>query len=143
MKLELWLPILTALIAAIGGVLAYARQKKADRKHELISKRRQAYEGYLFAYLGSSDTFGKGTPEKLFALNSARMTVVLIGSDAVVRAVGALDEYAVRTSVGEQQLRDPGEFKKRFAVVVLAMRADVFERSQLNVEEMQNALPIK
>ena len=142
MSVEAWLPILTAILAAIGGAIVYSVQKRADRKSDLIAKKRLAYEGYLFSYLKASTDFGTGSCETKLDLNTSRMTVLLIGSDAVIRAVAALDKYSVQTSAETGQQRDPRKFKALFSEVVLAMRSDVFEATGLSLDEMKAALPI-
>lgn len=42
-------PVGIALLTLVGGVFAYAKQKSADRKSDLIRVQQEHYRGYLFA----------------------------------------------------------------------------------------------
>ncbi|MCO8144015.1 hypothetical protein NHN26_02135 [Rhodovulum tesquicola] len=130
-----WVPITTALIAIFGGALAYWNQKRIDRTAELIAKRRLAYEQYLLAYLRAA------AAEGLQPLTEARMAVVLVASDDVLKAVGDLDDYAKKTSAPNFG-RDMALFNSLFAKAVAAMRRDVFEKTKLSIEDLKRALPI-
>jgi hypothetical protein len=138
----IWLPLITTLIAAITGAIVYSVQRAADRKNNLIAKRREAYENYLIAYLNASSGSGLDPIAQRLAINKSRMTLRLIGSDAVITSAASLDEYAIRTSIETGIPRDGREYKRLLAAVVLAMRSDVFETTRLSLDEMKSSLPI-
>lgn len=134
------IPIIVAVITVSGAAIAYLVQKHLDRQNALIEMRRKCYRDYLHAYSSMSDS-----PEKLEDIRrkyyQAEFDLLVVGSDEVVKAVGALSNFYSETN-DDRFNRDVAKTKLLVAQVCSAMRKDCFEKSSLTIEEIQAVVPI-
>lgn len=147
------IPILVAVvptvIAALIGVFTYREQKKTDRNIELRNRRMQAYESYLTAYrkyLALYD-FDPQPPDNskavIKAVNEywlAYSNLFHVASDPVLRAVSDFHNWAwvENPPLTEENV---GKFNALYAKIIITMREDVSERTELSLEEVENRLP--
>ena len=142
--MESWIPLLVALVATAGASLAYVFQKHADRKHELITRRRQTYSDFLAA-LNKQITHGHLA--NLISLNVKRAEMFLVASDNVATSTGKFFEYQYKTNQ-EESLQGSANNEsinltlRYYAEMVLAMRQDCFEKSKLNIDQTINCMPV-
>jgi hypothetical protein len=140
-----YVPLIVALVAFAGTILAasitanrglrnYREQKDADREYDLIKRRQQEYERYLTAF-GRAGRWKGNNPQKHeeaeAEYHEAHDNLLLIGSDGVIIAANAFHSQYVS--------RDPREWretKRRYADLVIAMRKDGFEETELTNEEI-------
>jgi len=142
--MEDWIPLLVVLITAIGASITYLVQKNDDRKHELITRRRQTYSDFLAA-LNKQLTHGHFA--NLISLNIKRAEMFLVASDNVAKSAGNFFEYQKRTFIEEELQGSANDESinltlKYYAEMVLAMRQDCFEKSKLNIDETIEYMPV-
>lgn len=119
-------------------MIVYARQKSADRKHDLLTKRRSVYEEYLCAYIATSSNLVVPESNPLLRINIARMRLALVASDEVMLKSAALDDYVYRVNSDDRP-----ELPMFIADVVSAMRKDVFDATRLSKEVLLQAVPMR
>lgn len=140
MTLAEWSPFLIAILSVAGAAGTYAYQKIVDRKSALIEMRRAAYRGYLGAFFEMSDS-----PERVEDIRrkyyQAEVELLVVGSDAVIQAVGKLSNFYAVTN-DDRFNRDGAEVRRLVAEICKAMRADCFEESKLSIEEIRAIVPI-
>lgn len=138
---DLWLSITPLIIAGLtiaSGFFAYGFNKRIDRKHSLIELRRGAYRDYLRAFYAMIDNRA-GNNDVIEDHLRLKSELLLIGSDSVVQSVGALSKY---TSSTNGMPRDLVTLKDLVANLIIAMRADCFAKSKLELEEIRSLVPI-
>jgi len=135
-----WLPVLIAALTAAGGVGSYLLQKRADRRHQLIEMRRAAYRAYIDAFMDQISP--ENDTKTQVALQKREMDLFLVASDPVLAAVGSFSRYGVDTSRGSGKARDITQYKTLLSALLLAMRNDCFEKSQLSEKEALALLPM-
>lgn len=135
-----WIPVLVAALTIAGAIATYAYQKRIDRRNALVEIRRGAYRNYLNAFMAMSDS-----PERVEEIRrrlyQAEVELLVVGSDVVVKKIGALSRFYSETN-HERFSRDASEVRRLVAEVCKAMRADCFERSNLSTAEIQALVPI-
>ena len=127
--------ILAALIAVIGGALAYRLQKNIDFRQELKKERRRVYSDFMRSLVPA--VRGDGEPHL-----TARLEAAQIGSIQVIRALEKYNAYCDETGPDKTEERDPRIFRNLLASVLIAMRSDVFDAEKLDAVEYANLLPI-
>ena len=139
-NLSLWMPLLLAIITAFAGLGGYAWNKRIDRRHALIELRRNAYRSYLNAFIAMSDS-----PQSIDEIRrryyQSEVELLVVGSDAVVQAVGKLSGFYAATN-DDRFNRDASEVRRLVAEICRAMRADCYEKTELSIEEIQALVPI-
>lgn len=140
MALVVWVPLLATMVTAIVGVIAYAWNKRVDRRNALIELRRTAYRNYLNSFMALSFN-----PDQINdvrrKLYQSEVELLIVGSDAVVQAVGKLSSFYAVTN-HDRSNRDGSEVRRLVANVCMTMRADCFEKTDLSLEEIKALVPI-
>lgn len=131
--------LVAALIAANRGVKVYEKQKRQDRKEDLVKRRQDEYERYLTAFTRAGRW--KDVDDELHAgaeaeYHEAHDTIMLVGSDEAIAAANAFHRYYV-----DSEHVDPKEAKMRYAQMLVAMRRDGFEETKLSVREVAMNIP--
>lgn len=125
-----------AILLLATTALAYNRQKKIEREHELTLRRRELYAKFA----GSLVDAAIGDPTEHLR---ARVEATVIASDDVLKALAVYNEYAERTSPGGGEPRNGDKFRSVLSAVLIAMREDVFEKTSVQIEDYPSLLPIK
>lgn len=128
--------IVAAIIAVFGGSWAYRRQRNIDHDYELRNERRRVYQDFMVSLVTASR--GDGT-----AHLRARLEAGLIGSTEVIKAIGDYNKYTDETGPETSNPRDPEVFTPLLANVLIKMREDVFDKSELDPEQYGKLLPFK
>lgn len=131
--------LVAALIAANRGIKIYEKQKRQDRKEDLIKRRQHEYERYLTAFTRAGRW--KGVDDERHAeaeseYHEAHDTIMLVGSDEAIKAANAFHRYYV-----DSERVDPKEAKMLYANMVVAMRKDGFEETGLSIQEVAKNIP--
>ena len=126
--------LLGALIIAIFGVFAYWNQRRIDRKHELTNQRRAIYVDFISGLVDAAN----GKPERHLR---ARIEALMVGSDDVLKALSLYNNIADKHE-GTISTSSK-DFLTALAAVTIAMRKDVFERTDLTEREYASLLPIR
>lgn len=138
--METLVPLLVSVITVIGAVAAYIVQKSIDRRNALIEMRRKCYRDFLVAFIAMSDS-PEAVEDIRRKLYQAELDLLVVGSDRVVRAVGALSRFYAETNA-DRFNRDAAHVRLLVAEICQAMRIDCFEKSSLSVAEVQALVPI-
>ena len=75
------------------------------------------------------------------AYYQAEVDLLVVGSDSVVKSVGALSRFYAETNA-DRFNRDTGEVRRLVAEICRNMRADCFEKSNLTNDEVKALVPI-
>ena len=135
-----YVAVIVALLTLIGGFFTYSFQRRTDRRNQLIEIRRTAYRAYLSALM---DQISSPTTEALNHLLKCEFELFAVASDATIRKIGEFSNYMIATSYDNRDKRDRSLHKRQLAEVLLAMRNDCFEKTQLSVEEASQLLPME
>lgn len=135
-----WMPVAIALLTLGGAAATYAYQRSVDRKTALVELRHAAYRSYLHSFMAMSDS-PKRIEEIRRAYYQAEVELLVVGSDDVVKSVGALSRFYMDTNA-DRLNRDVGEVRRLVAEVCRAMRADCFEKTKLTNDEVRALVPI-
>lgn len=133
-----WGPVVVALIGATALLIGYVYQKRAERRNHLFETKRKAYREYLNAW--SMNAVGTA-PDKAAKLVASQIDLFIVASDPVMKAVANLFNYTAENPPGSPG-RDKATLKARLGELVLAMRRDCFEKSELELDEIVGLLPI-
>jgi hypothetical protein len=150
-----------AVVTALFGIVTYRQQKRVDResyvdqkvtdrKVELRNRRMKEYERYLTAYRGFSSLYDFDPPpaendeERIKAINEywlAYSSLFQLASDSVLLAVTAFHKLAW---MGDTDLTGEAydqEFKHLYAAMIIEMRKDAFEQTELHMKLVEERLP--
>ena len=142
--------VAVAIVTAVLGIINYWYQKRTDRKVELRSRRMKEYERYLTAYRGfqSFYDFDPASAEKdedrIKAINEyglAYSNFFYIASDSVLLAVADFHKLAWLRDTDLTGEAYEQEFKDLYATMIIEMRKDAFERTELQKEKVKQCLP--
>jgi len=146
------IPILVAVVPTIGtaifGLWSYGQQRRVDREVDLRNQRRKDYERYITAYqkdtsLYDYDPRPTETSEAKISARSeywiAYSNLFQIASDPVVRATSNFHNFWWEYDPSNQEQFN--EFSALYAKMIVAMRVDVSERTELSLEEMRERVP--
>lgn len=152
--------ILVAIFTAIFGIYSYQRQKrvdsqnyveqkKIDRDIELRNQRMKEYERYITAYQKHTSLYDVAPPpadnsktviESRTEYWVAYSNLFQIASDPVVTAASDFHKYwwgeYDPTNKENQKI-----FGALYAKLIIAMRADVSERTKLSPAELEKRIP--
>ncbi|WFU09198.1 hypothetical protein QA646_18325 [Rhizobium sp. CB3090] len=135
-----YIPLIVTVLGLVGAAITYTYQRNVDRKTTLMELRRKAYRDYLRAFLLMT-----GTPERdeeiQNSLLAAEFELLVVGSDQVVKCVGALSQYYAETN-HDRFNRSGSKVRSLVAEVCRAMRQDCFEGTDLSIDEIQAIVPI-
>jgi hypothetical protein len=147
MDIELWLPLIVVLVAALGAVVTYSWQRWADRRNDLYVRKREMYELYLtslMSFVDSVDTENEEVQQaNMKVLDGAVFHLVTIGSDSCLRAIGELHKIVDMLQEVKVLPEDvAAEFPKVLARLVAEIRIDTFgNRTGLTEAELVEVLP--
>jgi hypothetical protein len=132
-------PLLAALVVASAAYFGYGRQKEADRKYDLKKINQEEYQQYLLAFQEASRW--KGVDDDLHAkaenrYHNTQNYMLLHASEDVIRAVNAAHRYYVEADRVDWQT-----FKRLYAQMIIAMRADGYSPISLSVRELADNIP--
>lgn len=129
------IPLIVTALTIFGAAGTYAYQRVIDRRTALVELRRVAYREFVSTFLAGflDDNSAK---EKAKFLYSLQTDLLIVGSDDVIRKVGALGNYM------KEGNRDASKVRGPLADVCVAMRADCFEESALSSKEIEPLVPI-
>jgi hypothetical protein len=129
----------------------YAAQKKTDREIELRNRRMKEYESYLTAFRKDARLYDYGrTPaedskEKIETVNEywlAYGTLFQLAPDPVLLAVADFHKFAwLREPPGVTGDAYDQRFKTLYAAMIIEMRRDAFEETELPQELVEELLP--
>src|SRR5215211_1733407 len=135
--------VAVAFVTAVLGIASYVYQKHTDRKVELRNRRMQEYEHYLTAYrkfisLYDFDPVPADNSEDVIkAINEywlAYSNLFHVASDSVLLAVADFHKLGW---MGDTDLTGEAydqEFKDLYATMIIEMRKDAFEKTELQKE---------
>lgn len=130
-------PLVAAAAIGAGGFFAYGRQKRIDRREELIRKRREIYAKFLVA-LQSFAQVHSDQAQLDYSLTKAEIQVY--GSDKVVMAQSRLSTLLEK--VGRTPEDGPRTINA-YAELVHSMREDCYESTRLSVDELVKLAPLR
>src|SRR5215211_3542124 len=141
--------VAVAFVTAVLGIASYVYQKHTDRKVELRNRRMQEYEHYLTAYrkfisLYDFDPVPADNSEDVIkAINEywlAYSNLFHIASDSVLLAVSEFHNWAW---IENPELTDEtvGRFNTLYAQIIIEMRKDVSEKTELSKDVVESRLP--
>lgn len=133
---------LPLVIAAVGGVAAYAVEKAIDRRHVIASVRRDFYSEFLDTWL-MRHVSGCTTKEDESRYSRLRLRLYMISSDEVIRAFYKVSSYLDKVGKRTLTVVEASELKQLLAEMILAIRKDCYEKSRLDVDEVTQFMPIK
>ena len=134
---------LAALIAVWGGSIAYARQKKIERKSKLLSTRQALY----LEFVSDVHDFISATEKAENANEINRLTkeltnktikILLIATDNVAHQAGIFRRMLANAieATGDEKI-------DAFSKMLLAMREDCFQASKLTATELTVLVPLQ
>jgi hypothetical protein len=148
--------VVVAVVTALLGMASYLYQKRTDMKVELRNRRVKEYDRYLTAYRGYTSLYDLGPPpaddseDRVKAVNEywlAYSSLFNIASDRVLLAVTEFHQLAWMEST-DRDLADEEtekafneEFKALYTTMILKMRHDVSEKTELKRETVEERLP--
>lgn len=135
-----WMPMLVAILTITGAALTYTYQRSVDRRTALVELRRTAYRNYLHAFMAMSDSPDRFDDIRR-AYYSAEVDLLVVGSDGVVKSVGALSKFYADTNA-DRFNRDVNTVRRLVAEVCQSMREDCFEKSALTIDDVKALVPI-
>jgi hypothetical protein len=163
--LSVLIPILVAVVppafAAIFGVITYRRQKRVDRQNyaaeketdrkiELRNRRMKEYERYLTAYRGYTFLYDFDPPPAENDANRIKAVIEYwlaysnlfqIASDPVLVAVSDFHKLGWMQDTDLISEAYDEEFKNLYATMIIEMRRDAFEKTDLQKELVEERLP--
>ena len=131
---------LPIVITVIGGVVAYAVQKSIDRKNVIASMRREFYSEFLDAWLMRHT--GKSNPDIEATYSRLRLRLYVVSSDEVIRAFFEVSSFLDKIGNRGLTVEEANDLKKLLAKLILYIRKDCYEKSDLHVEEVTRYMPI-
>jgi hypothetical protein len=142
--------IFVAFVTAVLGLVSYLYQKRTERKVELRNRRMKEYERYLTAYRGYTSLYDFNPPpadnseDRIKAINEywlAYSNLFYIASDSVLLAVTNFHKLAWMGDTGLTGEAYDQEFKHLYATMIIEMRTDAFEKTELRKEKVEQRLP--
>ena len=130
-----WVPIVTALIAIVGGAVAYWNQKRVDRRESLNERRRSVYQRFLEALF---DHVEFRTDETRRAYDRIKCELLLVASDRVLKELPMVQE----ASTMDMNALGPEDVHNRVSALFKAMRKDSFERTEIEGWGFEYLVPI-
>lgn len=136
--------LLVALIGVFSAIYSYRSQKETDRHVELRNRRMKDYESYLSAYASTFAWVEEGSPEEAAATKEywrAYNNLFQVASDPVLLAVTDLHTFAwlQKTELSREDWAQG--FRRLYADMILKMRVDAFERTELERHVVEQRLP--
>ena len=137
-----WAPFIVTMIATIGGAVTYLWQKHLDQQNDLLKIKRQAYTDLLVSL---NRQLTDRNLANLSTLNEARAELFLVASDDVAKSVGNFFAEKKKAKLEEEQngrVSDPDRLLDCYAEMTLAMRQDCFEKSDFDIDNARDCMPI-
>jgi hypothetical protein len=130
------MPLLLAVLTIAGAAITYAYQRMVDRRNQLVELRRTAYQELLISlqsYLESRSEADR------VSFSIARTRAFLVASDAVAMAAGSFVAAALKR---DGAAPDGAAVLDRYAAMVIAMRRDCFEKTELSNADIVRISPV-
>jgi hypothetical protein len=128
----------------------YAAEKETDRKIELRNQRMKDYERFITDYhqlasLYDYDPLPTGSSEAIIKAESelwvSYSNLFQTASDPVLRAASDFYKFSLKADrTNEEHFR---QFSALYAKMIMAMRDDVSEKTEMKLEEMQRRVPFE
>jgi hypothetical protein len=148
--------VVVAVVTALLGMASYLYQKRTDMNVELRNRRVKDYDRYLTAYRAYTSLYDFGPPPaedsegRVKAVNEywlAYSNLFYIASDPVLLAVTEFHQLAWMDSTAwnladkkkEEEFNQ--EFKTLYTTMILKMRHDVSEKTELKRDTVEERLP--
>ncbi len=128
------------VITAIGGVVAYAIQKSIDRRSNIAAMRRDFYSEFLDTWVMRHT--GRSNPEVEARYSRLRLRLYVVSSDEVIRTFYAISSFLDKAGQRALTVNEAQELKALLAEMILAIRRDCYEKSQLHVDEVAQYMPV-
>ncbi|MBI4725205.1 MAG: hypothetical protein HY765_09575 [Rhodomicrobium sp.] len=126
-----------AVVAVFLGIVTYIVQKSVERSNQLTELRRRHYLNFIEKNMAISQRLDESTS---FDLMNAVSSIAVVGSDDVVRTVGAYYSF-LKTVATPVQPADQNRMVELLTDSIFAMRRDCFERSKISAPELTSFLP--
>ena len=148
--------VVVAVVTALLGMASYLYQKRTDMNVELRNRRVKEYDRYLTAYRGYTSLYDFGpTPaddseDRVKAVNEywlAYSNLFYVASDPVLLAVTEFHQLAWMDSTNwdladeEKEETFNQEFKALYTTMIMEMRNDVSEKTELKRAIVEERLP--
>jgi hypothetical protein len=144
--------IVPIVATALFGLWSYGRQKRVDRKIELRNLRMKGYEEYLTAFRANAALYdfppfpADDDPARIETVHKywlAYSNLFQIASDSVLLAATDFHTFAWIQDTDLTGEDNDKEFKKLYAKMVIEMRRDAFEKTELQQEIIEERLPFR
>ncbi len=149
--------VTAAVVAAILARSSYVKQKESDREEDVRTRRAEEYEGYIKAFrevvyhAGRLHQPGGDDANTQWFLGEARARydgaynyLTVIASDRVFLRATDLHERLSQHYEGEivnpDKMRADGQIKDLYTELIVAMREDCFEATELSKEQINPRL---
>lgn len=142
--------VTVAIVAALFGLNSYRNQKQIDRTVDLRNRRMKEYERYLTAFRRYSSLYDFDPPpaendkDRIKAVNGywlAYSNLFQIASDSVLLAVTDFHKLAWMGDTDLPEEAFDREFQRLYATIIIEMRKDAFEETELQTELVEQRLP--
>ncbi len=131
---------LPIILTAIGGVVAYAVQKSIDRRANIVAMRREFYTEFLDTWVMRHT--GRSSLEIEAQYSRLRLRLYVVSSDEVISRFFTISSYLDK--IGKRALTnvEANELKGYLADMILAIRRDCYEKSDLHAGEVAKFMPL-
>ncbi len=129
-----WMPLFVAILTIVVGWVGYSRNKSVDRRNTLIEMRRSVYRDFLMSL---PEAVNPDSKDGLVNYQKRKVELSLIASDRVLMAAYAFTDL-FSGGGGDQELR-----ALRFAELQKAMRDDVYEATELGIDDLKKLAPFR
>jgi hypothetical protein len=130
-----WIALLVPVVGFLGALATYAFQKRLDRKDAVLVDKKRAYVSFLNALFDHAEHRNEKTR---IAYDRSKVELVLVAPDTVVKELVWVQEAATM----DMDALGPGDVHDRVIGLIVAMRKDCFENSEIGQSEMEYVTPI-
>mgnify|MGYP005991116535 CR=1 FL=1 len=135
MTIANWIAVVLPIIGIAGAAGLYAFQRSIDRQVTALSEKKKAYRLFLDALFEHTE---ECTPETRKAFDKSKIEMMLVAPDKVIKELVDVQEM-VTMSLDDT---GPGDVHHTVTGLILVMRQDCFDGSELVVEELDYVVPI-
>jgi hypothetical protein len=128
-----------AVVAIFLGIVTYVVQKNLERSNNLVELRRRHYLNFIEKNMMISQRLDEVSS---FDLMNAVSAIAVVGSDDVVRRVGAYYSF-LKTVATPPKPSDQDRMVSLLTEAIFAMRRDCFERSRISPPDLITFLPYR
>ena len=130
-----WIALALPIIGLLGASVLYVFQKRIDHRDSITAKKKAAYRLFLDALFEHAENRSEQTRR---SYDQSKIAMLLVAPDAVIKEMVTVQEMAT------MDMDATGQEDVHAAVVglILEMRNDCFNRSNLNLDELEYVTPI-